>query len=311
MRIERIALGAVRGLTFEVQLRAGRPLLITGPTASGKTTLLESFLAWKEHVGAYGAPPPRESLGGEGSTIEVTIAPEDDERHTHDLPARTTVAWHLGDASPKNVPAELPTLLRDYRCAHDAWKVEYLHAGRSLRSVPAFDWTRPGLRLTKNDAKYGFVRRYLIESTTGFAARALGGLRDQGLLLADDLSGLTGPFDRTLAALTPRLRWVGCERRGEAWRCLFSRPNGATVELEALSRSEQAVVLVAATYEALGLRRSLVLMDAPEEGLHPEDQAAFVEGLIGLLEHGQLILATTSPVLLRRFDQDVTVLKPT
>lgn len=309
MKIERIALGAIRGLTLETQLRAGRPLLITGPTASGKTTLLESFVAWKERIGAYGAPPPRETFGDENASVTVTLAPEEDERHAYDLPARSTVAWRLGELSPKGVPAELPTLLRDYRCAHGAWKVEYFHAGRSLRSVPTLDWTSPTLRLTKNDAKYGFVRRYLVESTTGFAARALGGLREQGVLLADDLAELTGPFERTLAALTGRLRWVGCERRGDAWRCLFTRPTGRTVELEELSRSEQLVVLVAASYEALGLSRSLVLMDAPEEGIHPEDQVAFVEGLVGLLQRGQLILATTSPALLRRFDQDVVVLK--
>ena len=48
-----------------------------------------------------------------------------------------------------------------------------------------------------------------------------------------------------------------------------------------------------------GLARSLVLLDTPELCLHPEDQIRLIEGLRVAVAEGQLIVATTSPAILR------------
>jgi predicted ATP-dependent endonuclease of OLD family len=71
------------------------------------------------------------------------------------------------------------------------------------------------------------------------------------------------------------------------------------VELGALTDGERAGLLVAATWVALGLERSLVLVDQAELHIHPEQQPAFFEGLASLLRRGQLVVSTTSPAILR------------
>ena len=80
---------------------------------------------------------------------------------------------------------------------------------------------------------------------------------------------------------------------------MFARAGGGEVELRDLSDGERAVVLFAAAFERLGLERSVVLIDMPELMLHPEEHVRVFDGLASMLVEGQLIVATTSPAILR------------
>jgi hypothetical protein len=200
--------------------------------------------------------------------------------------------------------------------APTSWKVEYLHAGRRL-SVgspgPVSASARPPAgaeRIGAGSMKYDFVRGYLQGAAFAHASQVVGALDEHGLVLAPEQRSVLAGFGARLAQLTDKLLWLGVRQAGSTARCLFARRAGRgprEVELSELSDSERMLVLLAATTEALGLSRSLVLIDAPELGLHPEDQARMFEGLQSMMFEGQLIAVTTSPAILRSVPADQVV----
>ena len=118
--------------------------------------------------------------------------------------------------------------------------------------------------------------------------------------MADAVGQARSRFSHALELLAPSLRWDGSDGgQGRAAAVWFVRPKGPRMLLEHLANSERSAVLIAAAWCVLGLERALVLIDHPEHGLHPEQHAAFFDGLSALMSKGQLIAATTSPAILR------------
>jgi hypothetical protein len=155
--------------------------------------------------------------------------------------------------------------------------------------------------------KYAFVRAFLEREGVSHGVALSSGLSDRGLVLQSELGPALAGFARTLKLLTDKLAWAGVRMHGDRVGCMFARRRGQgfeTVELADLSHSERMVVLFAGAFEALGLSRSLVLLDSPELYLHPEDHVRLLDGLRAALVDGQLVIATTSPAILRSVPSD-------
>lgn len=299
MRLEAVSLRGVRDLApVELRLPQGGPIVVTGPSAAGKTTCLEAIIAAKEAWAPYGPPPLIESFF---DTPEGAVTLE--WRASDNSVARSE--WRSGaaiDQAPSALRAEAST----YAFSPDSFKVEYMPAGRRFETgahsslgTPRVEQSR---RVRAVAGKYDWVRSHLETVAMSNAAVTARRLRERGVVLGQAVGSSSEGFSDTLAVLSPNLRWLGAEDRtggAAGLACLFERRSGRVAELAQLTGGEQAVVLIAAAYSALGLRRSLLLVDLPEQGLHPEDHAAFFGRLTELMSGGQLIVATTSPAILR------------
>lgn len=299
MILRHFSIQNVRGLQVESALERGLPLVVTGGPVSGKTSLLEAIAGAKESAGAYGMrPTSREFQTAPEArvTLQLELAP--DEVQAAQVGPDYTIDWDLAKVSSPPAAPALTNWLARFDYSPSCWKMEYFHAGRALSE--SAERAESSTRLTRQPNKYGFVRSYLQHLVQEEAARALDGLKVDGVVMADLTGRPRSRFSNALNLLAPMLRWDGCETgsngRDPVW---FVRPTGPRVELSQLAESERAAVLIAASWSALGLERSLVLIDHPEQGLHPERHAAFFDGLRALMVDGQLIATTTSPAILR------------
>jgi predicted ATPase len=305
MKLSAIRLINIRGVHLDVTL-GNAPLIVTGPPGSGRTTVLEAIVATKENAGAYGmAPRARDFARGTGQ-IELRWEVELFEQQSLGVPSSEVVlSWDLARSWPQGLAN--PTVadwLRQYSTSPTRWKMEYLHATRTLPDGPSVPAARvePALRLTRDASKYAFVRPYLEQVAREESASALASLKSDGIVVADGLHKAGSRFADALSLLNPRLRWDGCEpsadddARTKTW---FVRPVGPRVELGQLTNGEAMAVLVAAAWARLGLEHATLLVDHPEAHLHPEQHAAFFDALVALMRKGQLIVSTTSPAILR------------
>jgi hypothetical protein len=317
MKLIAVKTRGLRGVP-DVELQIGgqdgstTPFLITGPSGSGKTRLLEAIIACKEALGGYGRPPSAEGwirTGRDYASIETGWV----------VGGRTIgLRWGIGvGAVPVEVAPDVRRVLSHYVAGGDEPKVEYFDAGRQVprTALPGLSWNPADVdaaaRLTKDSRKYAWVRDYLVTQWREGTARIAARLDATGVAMPADRGQATSAFERALAQLTPRLRFAGVQESRAGARVLFSDRSTGDIELSQLCDGDLAVVLFAAGVEALGLQRSLVLIDLPERAIHPEDQRHVFDALVSLVPHGQIIAATTSPAILRAAPRDrVAVLSP-
>ncbi len=304
MKITRVKLFGLLGAP-DAELSLGSqgagPFVITGPSGAGKTRTLEAIIAAKEHLGAYGLAPRAERWRrSDDGRIEIDLLFDGVHEKTLQAGAVRGV-FELGAGRPSEAaPVRVAHALSRWSREVGPSKVEYFHAGRladceGWSSAGPMD-DLPSGRLTRARGKYSWVRSMLEQLSRASAARAIDTLAERGIALGvpSELDG----FSRRLMKLTDRLKWLRVVEASEGARCIFARPGGE-VELSDLSDGERAVVLFAAAFERLGLDQAIVLIDMPELMLHPEDHVRVVDGLASMLTDGQLIIATTSPAILR------------
>lgn len=287
---------------------SGAPLdvvLVTGAARSGTTSLLEAIIAAKEAAGAYGLTPlPAQCLrhGATDGLVEATWLLSARERSAAGLEDPTLVTrWpmHPGvghEPSPPRVREVFAAY--DHDASHG--KMEYFAANRQL----IFNGARPTdrdekrLRLTRATDKYAGVARLFETLALQDSADLAETIASQGIALRNTVPDSLAPLRRAMAELCPDRRLAGVDLRKGRAEVLFAREDGSTVLLEELSASEQQAVLVAATYERIGLHHSIVLIDEPELHQHPTVRAQWFQALLGLGRDNQVIAATTSTEIL-------------
>jgi len=311
VKIASISLRGIKGLA-DTEVRfgppdAGAPFVVTGPTASGKTRFLEVIAAVKEQCGSYGRTPDARSFADPSrpdAAAEVEWHVPEDLRDDEIGPIMHA-SWSLVSSDSERLPIKLRERLGQWSPGSGPAKFEYFHAGRlgdvvawRPRPVDRVD-DRVAARMLASPGKYDWVRAYLAEAARRAAEQREDELIRAGLVLAtSSSSGLEG-FSRRLSSLTDRLEIVSVRHEGATPLCWFARPNTPRVELSELSMGEQAMVLFAAAFERIGLDGSVVLVDSPELFIHPEDHLRVFEALSAWTASGQLIVATTSPSILR------------
>ena len=305
MKLRKIVVDGVRGLPDrEIDLRdargaAARLVVVTGPSASGKTSLLDAIVAGKERVGAYGAIPGPAVVvraGEDAAKIKLDWELSSLECNRYGLTdavihSEVLFGEDLIVSSPQH-PA-LEALLSDYDAGQEFGKVEYFHSSRRLPIGSSIDLSKaPGsksdamTRLERSDAKYAGLIRFVVQA---------------GLGLDTDVDGTPKPPGRVKEAfegLCCTKRLGGLYQVDGAVLPGFFSSDGSTCGLAQLSDSELEAFLFAVTYVRSGLLQSragsLVLVDTPEKHLGDEDAARFVGALQAMGEENQLVVATRS-----------------
>jgi hypothetical protein len=180
------------------------------------------------------------------------------------------------------------------RYAHDpaVGKFEYFPATRVLPVLPPFGGVRVTeqriLRAGSDPRKYGFVVRFLHE---------LHGDPEQ-----------ERSFAALLEALSPTVRYVAGDPGDGLPRCLASK-GGERVAPDELSEGEVDAVLFAATAVAIGLSRSVVLIDRPDLFVDPAHARSLAAGL-RRLGHDNQLLCTASPAFADAAQAHTITLQP-
>jgi len=281
-------------------------VIVTGPSASGKTSFLEAIAAVKEANGPYGLPPrPSQFLrrGAGRGRIQLTLALSKEEMdRSETTEPHVSLAWAFGggDATKEALPG-VARMLRGFSVEPGLGKFEYFAARRQLppdrrsSNIPP----APRLRLVDDADKYAAVAAYLHQRAASDGLALGERLATRGVALRTEALDSLGPVKAAIAKLLPNLRLRGVSMR-DALPCIdFERRDGTVVEIDQLSDAERQGILFAVTFVQTGLRRSIVLIDTPELYLHPRDHAAFLEGLSVLGSDNQIIVATTSTEILR------------
>jgi hypothetical protein len=284
MKIQRVTFLGVRGVADATldftDPRTGTPhglVVVTGPSASGKTRLIEALVAAKEAIAPHGPMTPGASWIGAGSAAKIVIAFHLDEAEREYAGSASSMLEGEVIFVPARARTEADEGLRAVldRYSHDPahGKLEYFPAGRRIPAIAPFHGLgtaeqriqRPG----KDPRKYSFVVQLLRELE-----------RDRARAAA---------FAARLEALSPTCRYLP-EPSGEVLpRCFESRGSAPLTAAE-LSDGEADAVIFAATSVAIGLDHSLVLIDRPD--LHLDDGGGrLVAGLTSLGRDNQLFLA--------------------
>jgi energy-coupling factor transporter ATP-binding protein EcfA2 len=291
MKLARVSFLGVRGLadaTYDFVAGGGAPhdlVVVTGPTASGKTRFLEAILATKEAIGPYGLPPSGASWvasGAFGAKVSLAFWLDEEERAyagTSSAIMEADVTWSA-QRGAADADDGLVAVLERYDHRPDRGKVEYFAATRRLPSHPPFHGTGPLeqrlLRGGRDARKYACVPRFLAELRANPAA--------------------TRAFAARLEALSPTARYVRPATADGVPRCFTSRGGAPLTPME-LSDGEADAVLFAATATTIALGRSVLLVDRPEIHADPSRLGALVAGLRALGPDNQLVLASASPEL--------------
>lgn len=296
MKLRRVTTDGVRGVadrSYNLSDRTGaaaRVVVVTGPSGSGKTSLLDAIAAAKEDIAPWGARHPwarvmRQGAGAAKIRLEWELS--DEEQRRLGFGAKTVESESI--FSPTTPPgqghdARLETLLDRYDHDPEHGKMEYFFAERTLaREAIGFSALDPSMqkrtRLDRDLRKYGALHKYLTELYLGLHER--GGA-------APGRERFAAAFNK----LCPERRVLGLSRTTDRMELVFDGGPQGPVPIRALPHAEQQAVLFAATFELLGLSRSIVLIDGPE--LHQSQQGveAFARGLTELGEENQLIFAT-------------------
>jgi hypothetical protein len=283
---------------------SGEPLpvvIVSGPMASGKTSLLEAIAMAKERAAAYGAPPDvRRFLrrGAAEGRVVLTLRLDESERRASDGDPIAEIDVCLAGPRPALAP-KLAKLLSSYSHAPSG-KMEYFPAQRRLDAVRSNDaepdeLEEAHLRLRSDASKYRGVVPWL-RARLRDDARELGArLSSGGFVTASDAPDSLTPLRRALEAMCPRLRLAGLGADGEPG---FVRDDGSQASLAELSDAEKDALLLATTFQRIGLDHSIVLLDRLELHAHPEDQRRWLTALGALGRDNQLVVATSSDVLL-------------
>lgn len=301
MKIQRAAFRGVRGLP-DLTLDFGDPrtggahplVALAGPSASGKTRILEALVAAKEAVREYGVPvagAPWAGATGAGK-VAVSFHLDPDERDFAGTASQTIDAEVIFRDDRVDCEADdgLRAVLGRYSHNPKYGKVEYFPAERRIPTFPPFPGLGPAeqrlLRPGKEPRKYGFVLPFLRTLDTDAPRRAR--------------------FAAALAALSPSCRYVA-DTSGEAIPRCFSSRGGEPLTAAQLSHGEADAVVIAATATLIGLDRSLVLIDRPD--LHVDDAARLLSGLAAVGQDNQWILAVRPGLGLDSLGAHVITLK--
>jgi energy-coupling factor transporter ATP-binding protein EcfA2 len=282
-------------------------VFITGPMASGKTTLLEAIAMAKERAGSYGTPVDARAFlkrGASNGSVRLSLLLDEGERQRAELREPVQVIdVPLGGAPPLNVHPQLRALLAEYSHTTDIGKWEYFPANRRLE--PAWAWgeepppdeaAEARLRLSRASDKYRGVAAWLRERVLDDATQLDKTLANRGLVSVAERPTSLAPFAFGLAKLCPQLRFSGLGP--DARTPWFERVDGHGVPIDALSDGERDAVLVVATHARIGLTGSVVLIDRPELHVAASAQSAWLRATAQLGDN-QIIAATTSETLLR------------
>ncbi len=249
-------------------------VLVTGPSGSGKTRFLELIVAVREALAPSDDRIDEDSwirAGHRAAKARVSwLLSEEEQRAVGGSSAVHSTEIIFGGEDPvAGADEALVYLFERYDHTDATSKLEYFAESRRLAGgaeMSVDPVTQARFRTSKSPRKYAFLPAFL---------------RD-----LKDSPATAERFAKTLPQLSRTCRYdiesASLLSRGRAVRML-----------QELSGSERDALLFAATASAVGLSRSILLVDRPE--LMGAEPLEIVAGLVALGARNQLILATARP----------------
>lgn len=291
MKIAHLTISGVRSLPDLdcdfVSPSTGRPhdsIVVTGPAASGKTSLLELMLAVLETVAPYqgivrASDWMADAKRGARVDVDLWLDGEGRDGGTDDEPAPSGVTHAVvrftGGGVARDVDRKVARALSRYDHDPARGKREYFPENRGRAWAARNDGLgaheQALLRSSRDPQKYSFVPRFLAE------------LRTQ--------PAWAKTFARHLEILSPALRYAPAARTGDPTAC-FANERRSGLCYDALGSSDADAVIVAATAALIGLSHSIVFLDRPELYVASERLVAWVSALAKIGEDNQWIIAT-------------------
>lgn len=312
MKVDRISIQDFRGIKNLKLDALGQLVLLTGPNGTGKSSVLEAIIRWKESVGPYFRPPPIQGalvrVGAETAEIEVQVSVTASEKaflvRRGVFPSEDAVPNALsgsvglnagGSVYRREVEPGLQELLQTWDVP-SVGVFEYLGPYRRLPpgwqdqiSVNPIDAeVDMQSRLYNVEGKYSYIKQYLL----ALSLRDLKHFKDTGDSI-DSLAGLKSVFDDFFAPkklLGPD--WVSTPQ-GTSFRILVETPLGA-IDVDQLSAGEQEIFSVFGNLDRLRLAGSVLLYDEPELHLNGSLERRLIPALEQLVGNTQLIIASHS-----------------
>jgi hypothetical protein len=299
MKLVRIEMDGIRNLPpTRVDLAASGAHLVTGEAGAGKTAFLEAMLA--AHCfflpGAL-EPDPRawRSQGSKDARVELEWQLEPLEQIVvPDKASRLVLTWRPG--------GESTDVIGRVRAMLAIQKMEYMDAGRASPALEpaAAPHARPRVKGARScrsfPGKYDWVERELLARSEARAAALARKVEDGGIAIAERDTSL---FARMLEKLCPSVRASSPVKRDGVRLAGFVRPSGEEIAYGELATHERMCVLAAIVAETSEIAGGLWVIDTPELGLHPSQQAYFLGVVAEVMGTGNILAATTSPALLR------------
>lgn len=257
-------------------------VLLTGPSASGKTRALEAILMAKEAIAPYAAGGTVEGWHREGvhaAKVVLTWWLNAEEQAASGSAEAFVVTEAILREDGITVDADdgVLTVLERYRHDEAFGKVEYFPETRRLLSYGPSHGTsemeQSGLRTERDVRKYGFVPKLLQELVRQPRKQQL--------------------FGELVSRLAPGLRYAP----GAYPELCFRSRDAAPVGYHALSSSESDAVIFAATAVMLGLSRSVVLIDRPDLHVGFDRLGAYLNALTTLGTDNQIIAASPNAAI--------------
>jgi hypothetical protein len=301
--------GAPDGAWSFVDPSSGMPhpiLVVTGPAASGKTSVLLAIaFLWETVAGHARADAYERCLRtgrAEGQVSATWLLDEAELRVAGALEAVQATDVGLGRRALPRIDDGLRRLFANYAHAGRTGKIELFGRNRSLGlhgpprggGPTRSEALEQRLRTSMRADKYFDIPAWLLETATKDAQAARSKASVSGVLLDADAPDSLATFRHGVAALAPHLRFDGLHVTSTRTALRFLRSDGTQIDLEDLSDSEQEAVLLSGTFARVGLRRSVILIDAPEamaaQGLH----GRMVRAVAGLGVDNQVIAASSA-----------------
>ncbi|MEJ7731401.1 MAG: hypothetical protein WKG00_19565 [Polyangiaceae bacterium] len=305
--------GAPDGAWSFVDPRSGLPhpvMVVTGGAASGKTSMLLAIaFLWETAAGHARADEYERCLRNgraEGQVSATWLLDEDERRVAGVREAVQATEVGLGRRALPRIDHGLRRLFANYAHAGRTGKIELFGRGRSLGlhgpprggGPTRSEAIEQRLRTTRRADKYFDIPAWLLETATKDAQAARSKASVSGVLLDADAPDSLAAFREGVATLAPHLRFDGLHVTSASSSLRFLRREGAQVDLEDLSDSEQEAVLLAGTFARVGLRRSIVLVDAPEAVAAPEAHGRVLRAIAGLGADNQVIAASNAAAVM-------------
>jgi predicted ATPase len=321
-----------------VTVPLGPITVLIGPNDSGKSTILQALMALsraadKAHLGPeqlLGCPlavaPTNQDassnieISAEG-TIPSGVTPQERYQYNVAISARNkaivseSITWN-GRQLIRNTPGQGTSLSMKVFGTIAAGSQPHTILSELTGDRDLDDPDRPQFEAVANDLGATLIR---------LDSRAIAKPSRLGDPLLDDGTGLVGIVDELLTSglgddkiaranevirkLTPHVKSVAAKLHPTGGKELhFALCSGAVIP--ASQMSDGVVLAVALALVSLGMGTRRVLIEEPENGLHPRQLRVIADTIRSIaIEHGtQVVLTTHSPLLLNHFGAEETLL---
>lgn len=311
-------LGGLRDRTLsftEPNSSTPRPVtLITGPSCSGKTSLLRAIAAAKEAVGAYGAAPQPIDMvhPGPEARIDAEWGLSPHEKRVAEEKESLSVTWAMATGDLPEVSHKLREAFGRFSRDPDRPKIELFSSKRTMDTTKISpllpnlpDELEGRSRLRDTPLKYAGILRAMNEAVLRQASETATVLEERGVTFRGQMPDSLAAYKTAVAKVCPSVRLHSVEPRERVRPLVWLHTKeGRRVELMDLADSELQGFLFACAFTWLGLNRSLILIDTPELHIHPGDHARFFQAICDLGRDNQIIAATSSPAVLASVSPD-------